>query len=222
MGKAASAVVGNGFDLAVTGISARLRTCDGRSVELAVRRWHRVAAGWDLWMLSRCCGPTLDVGCGPGRLLAWLLDHGISALGVDSCPHAGAACEGHRAAVIHGDVFDPVPEEGRWTHVLLADGNVGIGGDPVALLGRCAGLLAPGGSVLVELEAPGAGLWTGHARVETAQDTSSTPPGPWFRWASVGMDALDEVAARAGLHVVDRSQGRRCFAQLRPVTGTGL
>lgn len=146
---------------------------------------------------------------------------GYPPVGVDSSSHAGAACGDRRAAVLHGDVFDPLPDEGRWAHVLLADGNIGIGGDPLALLSRCAGLLAPAGTVLVELEPAGTRSWTGHARVETAPEGSTTP-GPWFRWASVGMDALDELAELAGLQVVDRHQGRRSFAQLRPVTGIGL
>ena len=53
------------------------------------------------------------------------------------------------------DVFDRVPGEGRWHTVLLADGNIGIGGDPVRLLQRVRTLLATGGRVVVELGAPG-------------------------------------------------------------------
>ena len=33
-------------------------------------------------------------------------------------------------------VFETLPGEGRWDTVLLMDGNIGIGGDPAALLGR--------------------------------------------------------------------------------------
>ena len=33
-------------------------------------------------------------------------------------------------------VFDPLPAEGRWAAVLALDGNIGIGGDPVAFLDR--------------------------------------------------------------------------------------
>lgn len=124
--------------------------------------------------------------------------------------------------MLHGDVFDTLPREGSWAHVVLADGNIGIGGDPVALLTRAAALLAPGGTVLVELEPPGSRLWTGHARVETAADTGAASMGPWFQWASVGVDCLDELAAQTGLQVVDRQRGRRSFAQLRPAGGIGL
>lgn len=217
-----TAGVGSGFDLAVAGAPARLHTSHGYSVELRVRRWHRRATGPGLWMLRRCVGPTVDIGCGPGRLVAWLLDHQIPALGVDSSSHAGAVCGTAPAAVLHADVFDPLPNEGRWAHVLLADGNIGIGGDPLALLTRCAQLVSPAGSVLVELEPTGTPSWTGHARVETASDGGTTSTGPWFRWASVGMDALDDLAALAGLQIVERHHGRRSFAQLRQVTGIGL
>ena len=50
------------------------------------------------------------------------------------------------------NVFERVPAEGRWETVLLADGNLGIGGDPVRLLRRMAQLLAPGGRVVADLD----------------------------------------------------------------------
>ena len=39
------------------------------------------------------------------------------------------------------DVFEPLPGTGRWQTVLLADGNVGLGGDPLRVLRRAAELL---------------------------------------------------------------------------------
>ena len=53
------------------------------------------------------------------------------------------------------DVFDDVPREGRWGTALLADGNVGISGDPVHLLRRVRQLLQPGGRAVVEVSGPG-------------------------------------------------------------------
>jgi hypothetical protein len=52
------------------------------------------------------------------------------------------------------DVFGRVPGAGRWMTVLLADGTIGIGGDPAALLRRAGELLAPQGRALVELAPP--------------------------------------------------------------------
>ena len=55
------------------------------------------------------------------------------------------------------------PRAGAWGTALLLDGNIGIGGEPAALLRRARELLAPGGAVLAELDPPGA--WSGVTRV---------------------------------------------------------
>jgi hypothetical protein len=92
-------------------------------------------------------------------------------------------------------VFDPLPGERRWGAALLLDGNVGIGGDPVALLARCADLLRFGGQVLVEVEPPGRASERLVVRVESPTGDAS----PWFPWARVGADGIDHVARAAGL-----------------------
>ena len=71
------------------------------------------------------------------------------ALGIDVTPAArAAAARRRRRRVLRRCVFDRVPGEGRWRTALLLDGNIGIGGDPVALLAprsaRCS--VTTGGS----------------------------------------------------------------------------
>jgi hypothetical protein len=95
--------------------------------------------------------------------------------------------------VLQRSVFQRLPAEGRWRTVLLADGNIGIGGDPVRLLTRCRDLTDPEGRVLVELAPPGIGLYRHRARLESGHVV-----GPWFDWAEVGVDAIAEVARAAG------------------------
>lgn len=56
---------------------------DGARVELPLRRWLDPADDCDRLVLDRCDGPTLDVGCGPGRLTVALMDRGVDAVGVD-------------------------------------------------------------------------------------------------------------------------------------------
>lgn len=203
------------FDAALAGRCQRLVRADGVVLPLATQRWHDDAGGDDDWMIRRCVGPTLDLGCGPGRLVVALADLGVPVLGVDVSVQAVQRCLERGAAVLHRDAFERLPGEGRWAHVVLADGNIGIGGDPVFLLRRCRELIGAGGTIVVELEA-GAGLWQGAAHLESTVTGETATPGPWFPWAVLGPSAVDEVAADAGLAVAARSEGPRCFAELVP------
>jgi SAM-dependent methyltransferase len=147
----------------------------------------------DQAVLDLCDGPTLDVGCGPGRMTQLLAERGEIALGIDVVPEAIWQTRYRGVSAILRDVFERVPAEGRWTTVLLADGNLGIGGDPVRLLRRIAQLLAPGGRVVADIAPPGTGLLSGTVRL-TAGGLTSEP----FPWSVVGLDAIGHIAAQAG------------------------
>jgi SAM-dependent methyltransferase len=164
----------------------------------------------DHGLLGRCTGPTLDVGCGPGRLTAALVAAGRAALGVDVSAEAVRQARRRGAPAQHGCVFSPVAGEGSWRHVLLADGNIGIGGDPGQLLTRCRELLDPDGDILVELDPPGTGSWRGLAALR--HDDRTSPP---FPWAVVAADDLAALARRSALRVLDHwTEARRWFARL--------
>jgi SAM-dependent methyltransferase len=151
----------------------------------------------------------LDVGCGPGRFPAALAATGRPALGIDTSAIAVAEARDRGAPVLRRSVFDPLPGEGRWGAVLLIDGNVGIGGDPVALLARTARLLRPGGTVVAEVDPRGRPSEALTVRIEAP----GVSPGAWFPWATVGVDGIAAVAAAAGLHVASLdNRGRRWFA----------
>ncbi|MGH9215053.1 MAG: methyltransferase domain-containing protein, partial [Acidimicrobiales bacterium] len=108
----------------------------GEAIELPVERWHGPPDEVELALLDTLPDPVLDVGCGPGRMVAALGAAGRPALGVDPSPAAVAEAVRRRAAVLARSVFGPLPGEGRWGTVLLLDGSIGIGGDPEALLNR--------------------------------------------------------------------------------------
>lgn len=192
------------FDAALGGMACRLRLDDGRVLSLPVHRWHGEARDADRWLLDRCHGPTIDLGCGPGRLVAALLAKGVTALGVDASKQAGKHCAARGVPAVLGDIFASVPKEGTWRHAILADGNIGIGGDPLALLRRVAGMLGAGGSALVEVDPHRRVLWSGSARLDGGHGRE-----PWFRWAVVGVDALRELAETAGMTVIAEYGGRR-------------
>jgi SAM-dependent methyltransferase len=197
------------FAQALSGQHAELLRSDGGTARLDVDRWRGAAAGEDSWLLERCHGATIDLGCGPGRLVEALAARGIETLGVDVAVEAVAQCVGRGVPALHADVFAPLPGEGTWAHALLADGNLGIGGDPAALLGRAACLVAPGGTVLVELDPAEPGLWRGEARVRSRHAVT-----PSFPWACAGVAALPDLAAGAGLRPSAYYRGMRHFVEL--------
>ena len=64
-------------------------------------------------------GPTIDLGCGPGRLVARLIERGVPALGVDQSATAVGLARRSGAPALRRDVFEPLPGTGRWQTVLL-------------------------------------------------------------------------------------------------------
>ncbi|MEU7586786.1 class I SAM-dependent methyltransferase [Micromonospora sp. NPDC049230] len=188
---------------------------DGRRDLLPVRRWHGPPEPVIESVAARCDGPTIDLGCGPGRLTVALAQRGLVALGVDISAEAVRLTQGRGVVALRRDVFEPLPGEGRWAHALLVDGNIGIGGDPVRLLRRCGTLIAADGTLVVEVEPPGAGLWQGQAYVLSGSSGQGERQGPPFRWARVGAEAVTATAAAAGLRVADTLRfGSRWFAEL--------
>ncbi len=184
------------FSAALEGAPCTLSGFGHSGRTLPVARWCGDADLSDRAVLAHCVSPTIDLGCGPGRMAEQLVRDGVSVLGVDAAPGAVALARARGVDVLCTDLFDVLPGEGAWSSALLADGNVGIGGDPVRLLHRARQLLSPGGHVVVDLAPPGTGLEVGKVRLEVAGRTSRT-----FPWAVLGTDAVAGVASSAGLSI---------------------
>ncbi|MFF0477816.1 class I SAM-dependent methyltransferase [Streptomyces sp. NPDC004284] len=194
-----------------------LRRTDGWLLPLDVERWCAGTDAADESVLARCRGTVLDIGCGPGRLVAALAGRGHRALGIDVTPAAVARTARRGGTALCRSVFDPLPGERRWNTALLIDGNIGIGGDPGALLERTADLLAPGGRLVAE-----AAPVEVDERCEVRLDDGRGALGTPFPWARLGRRALLRHAEATGWHTVGSwTVDGRHFAELAPGTSSG-
>lgn len=196
-------MLGHLYERALGGERCWIRHDDGELRPLPAERWlGRLEAGaarqtdhaFDEAVARLCNGPTIELGCGPARLVARLVRQGIPALGVDRSAAAIRLAGRGGAPALWGDVFEPLPGTGHWQTVLLVDGNVGLGGDPLRILRRAAELLCRGGRCVVEFDARAIGVQDRWVRLESGGEV-----GPWFRWAAVGVDSAATLAAQAGL-----------------------
>lgn len=194
-----------------------LRRRDGWLLPLAVERWCARADAVDLQVLGRCEGAVLDVGCGPGRLVAELATSGRPVLGIDVSQAAVARTLRLGGQALTRSVFDPLPGEGRWDTALLLDGNVGIGGAPSALLRRLAELLCPGGLLIAETVPVDVDERVEVRLVSGAEADSGAEAA--FPWARLGTPALLRHARPLGWRVADQwTAGGRSFVSLRSRT----
>ncbi|MEV6527964.1 class I SAM-dependent methyltransferase [Longispora sp. NPDC051575] len=205
------------YETALTTDSRLDYLCSGVSRPAGLERWVSARAPGDGGLLDRCVGHILDVGCGPGRLVAALTGRGAAALGVDVSAAAVRLTRSRGARAVRADVFGRLPREGLWDTVLLADGNIGIGGDPGRLLARCVALLAPGGALLVELDRPRRPTTVTELRLRVDAQVSAP-----FPWAFVSFTDLPRIAEVAHLDVAETwTRAGRWFAALTtpaPVT----
>ncbi|MGR4880464.1 class I SAM-dependent methyltransferase [Streptomyces sp. LARHCF249] len=187
-----------------------LRRSDGWLLPLEVERWCAAPDAADVSVLARCRGSVLDIGCGPGRLVAALAARGHRALGVDVSPAAVARAERLGGLALCRSVFERLPGEGRWDTALLMDGNIGIGGDPAALLKRLEEVTGSAARLIVECLGVDV-----DERCEVRLDNGRGGLGAPFVWARLGRRALHRHARATDWCLTDEwSVAGRVFVEL--------
>jgi len=175
-----------------------LHTDDGVVIPVDASRWHVAADAADESVLDRVTGSVLDIGSGPGRIVTALASRGHHALGIDICHQAVEQANRSHALSVVADVFGHVPCGGHWGTALLLDGNVGIGGDPHALLSRVQDLVCRDGRLIVETEVHDAPRTGRRVRVAHGDDMSD-----WFNWTVVSRTDLQSYAHRSGWQITE-------------------
>ena len=132
------------------------RRAEGRAERLP---WHRESPSHVLESaVAACTRPAraLDLGCGAGVLTLWLADKGLEVTGIDILPEAIAMARSladeRRAdgAFLTADLLSYAPE--RPFDLVYDSGCLHslVGGNAALYKDRLLGLLAPGGSFVLE------------------------------------------------------------------------
>ena len=188
-----------------------LRRHDGWMLPLDVERWCGAVDEIDGLVVNRCRGAVLDIGCGPGRFAAALRHRRHRVLGIDVSPVAVERTRDNGAPALHLSVYDRLPGEGSWDTALLMDGNIGIGGDPVALLRRITHITAPGGLLITEVANSNV-----DERLTVHVDNGAGRRGGRFAWARIGAEALARLTSDSNWRIVEHwSRDDRAFCALR-------
>jgi RimJ/RimL family protein N-acetyltransferase len=163
---------------------------------------------WDWWerelLPVAACGPALDLGAGAGRISLWLQQQGAPVTAVDSSPGAVAVCRtrGVMDARI-GDLNSP-PTDKRWRFIVLACGNLGLGGSRDGnrrLLTRLAEIAAPDAVLYGDTVDPGAEPDI-QLRIRYKRETTD-----WWPQRNIPIDEIADLVDGTGWtvdrHVID-------------------
>jgi SAM-dependent methyltransferase len=116
-------------------------------------------------------GPSLEVGCGSGRLLLPLLAEGFEIEGLDNAPEMLALCREQTAestpALHLGDLSTPFPRS--YQSLLVPAFTLQLCQDPIVALNNLKDHLLPGGALYLTLFVP-------HGEL-----SSDPPGGKWHR-----------------------------------------
>ena len=198
---------GNLYDRALTASDVGSATTTAALTRLPVHSWlggRRRRHAFDEAVVGLCDGPTIDLGCGPGRLVA--------ASGAARHPRTG-----HRPVRDRGRPGPPqrcartAPRRVRTAarHGPVADGAARrrqrrAGRRPAARPAPGRRAAAHGGQCVAEFDAT--------APVSSADGcdwSRRSTIGPWFRWASVGIDCAPDGSPRGRLAVTGDPPDRR-------------
>ena len=207
---------------ALVRLAARIDgTSDGilaRSCDLVLKAFptYREEARAMRRYLPRRPAYVLDYGCGDGRFIAQASALGHHASGVDVDAQAVAEAQKAGLHAMSVEIVDEAAMAGRFDHISLAHVLEHVP-DPVALLSRLRGWLAPGGILYLEMpHAHGSGLarfgrfWRGleaprHFAIPSARGLAIALRTAGFEIAhsghrALGQGALDDVSRRAAGH----------------------
>jgi SAM-dependent methyltransferase len=174
-----------------------------------------------LEVLRELSGRVLDVGCGVGRHLLWLQEHGVEVVGIDHSPGAVEVARARGCREVYlGTVADLDFPADYFDAAIMFGNNAGIGGNIEgcrAMFRRLARWVRPGGRLITEgrnlLEAD----YPGNLDYYEANRRAGRPPGQmrwrleldgvvgeWFCLMLFDPETLEGLLGESGWRVLDR------------------
>ncbi len=163
-------------------------------------------------------GRVLDIGCGPGRHLAYLQEHGFAATGIDVSPGAIDVCRQrglHDVRVM--SVTQVTRRLGLFDTVLMMGNNFGVVGNRLRarwLFRRFKGVTSPQGRILAESRDPYVGDVPEHRTYHERNRRRGRMPGqvrlrvryrmhatPWYDYLLVSKQEMQEILDGTGWHI---------------------
>jgi SAM-dependent methyltransferase len=160
----------------------------GLLYDARVSRWARLKAEG---------GSVLEVGCGPGLMLAAFRRRGWRVLGIERNEKVGESARQSLGLDIVALPVEALPKDARFDLIVMFQVLEHIA-DPVALLRECAKRLAPGGRLIINV--PNFSSW--QARFARAKWFHLDPPRHLVHYTP---RTLSTTLERAGLQLVSLS-----------------
>ena len=161
---------------------------------------------WGPWLKG---GRVLDLGCGVGRFTTWLLDQGADVWGVDPdleslrrCVWSSAGRKGRLD--VHWTSATKLPDLQDLDAIVACEVLCYVP-EMAEVLAQLAGMLRPGGALLMSMEARWAWATSPDApdgAIAEALAGSGVIARPGDRWVrTMGRDELTQLLEDAGLHI---------------------
>jgi len=200
-----------------------IRRDDDRAEDVAqmVTGYFGPPAEHQIELLAGLGGRVLDIGCGVGRHLLWLQEHGVEGVGIDNSPGAVAVARQRGCRQVHlGTVASVDFPDDSFDAAIMLGNNAGLGGtieSTRTLFRRLAHWVRPRGRLIAESRDPLQTDEPAHLAYHETNRRAGRPPGQvrmrleyggqigqWTDLLLFEPDSLERLLAEVGWRVAER------------------
>ncbi len=157
----------------------------------------------EIELLKYAKGKILDVGCGAGRAMRYLLQKGLEVVGFDIDEILIDLCKEQGLQNVYHESYEKMEKFGTFGTIILLNRNLGIAGNLKGLkrlLDKCYECCNPGGllifdSLEIRLEEPD--RTRGYMEKKLRMKYNEIY-GKWFPWIHIGGEVMEALIMKSG------------------------